>query len=253
MTKKQRKFKIPSTFHPFYTMFKPIMRMIFHKPEIINLAGEIPEKAIVIANHSNKSGPPALDLYYPQRTIKWGTHQMFGNFKSRRDYLRDILYIKKCGASPKKAAFISPILALLNPTIYKGMEMCLPTYQDARLMQTLKNSCTVLDAGISVMIFPENSNEGYKDVITELFPGFVMLAEKYYRTTGEDVPVITAYYCIRKKILIIDKPTYIQDYVKQGLDKYQIADKYRERMNQLYYEYVENKPDKKSKKKQKNK
>lgn len=241
MKKKKKEFKLPTNRQPFYKAFKPILRMIFKRPEIINLAGEVPDKAIIIANHSNKSGPPALDLYYPKPSAKWGAHQMFGNFKSRRDYLRDVLYIKKCGASKTKASLISPILAIFNPLIYKGMKMVLPTYQDVRLVQTIKNSCTVLDANMSVMIFPEDSNEGYKDVLTGLFPGFVMLAEKYYKTTGEDVPIITVYYCIRKKIMIIDKPAYIQDYVKEGLDKYQIAEKFRLRMNQLYYDYVEDK------------
>ena len=250
MAKKQKEFKVPGKFQPFYTCFKPIMRLIFKKPEIINLAGDIPDKAIVIANHSNKSGPPALDLYYPKRTCKWGAYQMFGNYKSRYNYLRNILYIQKCKASPRKATLVSPILAVLNPMIYKGMRM-MPSYPDARLMQTIKNSSKVLDANMSVMIYPEDSNDGYKDVLTGLFPGFVMLAEKYYRTTGEDAPIIPVYYCIKKRIMIIDKPVYMQEYVKQGLDRYQIAEEFKVKLNDLYFKYVENYDPKKAKKEKK--
>lgn len=238
MAKKKKEFKVPSKKQPIYSCFKIIMRWIFKRPEIINLAGELPDKAIVLANHSNKSGPPALDLYYPKFTAKWGAYQMFGNFKSRRDYLRDILYIQKCGYTRRRASFISPILALLNPMMYKGMKM-MPSYPDGRLMQTIKNSCKVLDANMSVMIFPENSNNGYKDVLTELFPGFVMLAEKYYRSTGEDVPVYPVHYCIRKRLMIIGKPLYVQDFIKEGLDRYQIAERFRQEINQLYFDYVE--------------
>ena len=62
----------------------------------------------------------------------------------------------------------------------------MPTYTDARFAKTLRYSMSVLEQGSTVMIYPENSNDGYKDVLTEFFPGFVMLSEKYY------IPFITA-------------------------------------------------------------
>ena len=116
----------------------------------------------------------------------------------------------------------------------------MPTFPDARFAKTLRNSAKVLDAGMSVMVFPENSNDGYKDVLTDFFPGFVMLAEKYYRATGEDVPVYPVYYSVKKHLLVIGKPLQVQEFVKQGLDRYQIAQKFCEAVNQLYFDHVEN-------------
>ena len=241
MAKKEKEFQVPVKNTLLYRAFKKvIMPLIFKKPEIINLAGELPKKSIVIANHSAKSGPPSLDLYYPVTCAKWGAYQMFGNFKSRKTYLRDILYIKKCGRKPGfMNSFKSWLMAIFNPFVYRGMRM-MPTYPDARFSKTLRNSAKVLDAGLSVMVFPENSNEGYKEVLTEFFPGFVMLAEKYYRATGEDVPVYPVYYSIKKRIMVIGKPLYVQDMVKEGLDRYQIAEKFCGEVNQLYFDYVQN-------------
>ena len=241
MAKKQKEFKVFSRRQPIYKPFRVIMRLIFKKPQVINLAGEIPDKCIVLANHSAKSGPPCLDLYFPKKTAKWGAYQMFGNYQSRKAYLRDILYIQKCGKKPGfKTSFIASVLAVFNPMVYKGMWM-MPTYPDGRFATTLRNSAKVLDANIPVMVFPENSNEGYKDVLTEFFPGFVMLAEKYYRATGEDVPVYPVYYSIKKRIMIIGKPMFVQDMVKEGLNRYQIAEKYCQAVNALYFEYVADK------------
>lgn len=231
----------PKPKYRLYRFLCIFFRKIFKKPEVINLAGELPDKAIILANHSAKSGPPNLDLYYPKKAVKWGAYQMFGNFKSRRDYLRDILYIQKCGMKPGfKTSFKANVLGVLNPIVYKGMWMT-PTYPDARFSKTLRFSASVLDANTSVMIFPENSNEGYKEVLTELFPGFVMLAEKYYRATGEDVPVYPVYFSVKKHIMVIGKPMYVQDYVKQGMDRYEIAQIYRDAINQLYFDYIQNK------------
>jgi len=222
-----------------YRFMKVIMRRIFKRPEIINLSGELPDKAIVLCNHSAKSGPPGLDLYYPKITGKWGAYQMFGNYKSRKAYLRDILYIQKCGAKPgAKTSFRASVLGFLSAGIYKGMRM-MPSYPDARLSKTIKNSIKVLDSGYSVMIFPENSNEGYKDVLTEFFPGFVMLADQYYRHSGEELPVYPVYYSVKKRVMVIGKPLSVQSLEREGKNRYQVAEHFCGLVNQLYFDYVE--------------
>lgn len=239
MDTKKRECKVPVKTSLLYAAFKnTVMRLIFRKPKIINLAGELPKKSIILANHSAKSGPPSFDLYYPVTCAKWGAHEMFEGFKSRMAYLRDVLYIKKCGKKPGFInSFKAGFMAIFNPFVYRGMRM-LPTYPDARFALTLRESVQVLNADMSVMIYPENSNEGYKDVLTEFFPGFVMLAEKYYRTTKEDLPVYPVYYSIKKRIMVIGKPLFVQDFVKQGLDRYQIAQRFCDEVNQLYFDYV---------------
>ena len=239
MAKKMKNTEVPSGKNWFYAIVRLFMPFIFKKPVTINLAGEIPDKHIVVVNHSAKSGPPALHIRYPKTTCKWGAYQMFGNYESRKTYLRDILYIKKLAMpAGKKTSFKAALMARLSPGIYKGMRM-MPTYPDARFTNTLRQSCKVLDANLAVMIYPENSNEGYKEVLTEFFPGFVMLAEKYYRLRGEDVPVIPAYYSLKKRIQIIGKPMYVQDYVKQGMNREQISKVFCDTVNQLYYDYVQ--------------
>lgn len=236
---KKKEFQVPAKTSVFYAAFKnTVMRLLFRKPKIINLAGELPKKGIILANHSAKSGPPSFDLYYPVTCAKWGAYQMFGNFKSRMEYLRDVLYIQKCGKKPGViTSFKAWFMAIFNPFVYRGMRM-MPTYPDARFASTLRDSAKVLDADMSVMIFPENSGEGYKDVLTEFFPGFVMLAEKYHRATKEELPVYPVYYSIKKRLMVIGKALFVQNFVKQGLDRYQIAQRFCDEVNQLYFDYV---------------
>ena len=178
---------------------------------MINLAGKIDDRCIVLANHSAKSGPAGLDFYFSKKTAKWGTYQMFGPYKMRMAYLKDILYIQKCVSKPFKASFMATILATVNHLVYRGMWM-IPSYPDMRLKQTLRVSCDIINQDIPILIFPENSNEGYKDVLTEFFPGFIMLSENYYKDTGVDLPIYPVYYSVKKRIMIIDKPLYIQEF-----------------------------------------
>ena len=39
--------------------------------------------------------------------------------------------------------------------------------------------------------------------------------------------------------MVIGKPLYVQNMVGEGLDKYQIAERFRTEINGLYYDYVE--------------
>lgn len=239
---KNKEFKVPGGRQPFYNLFKVIMRLIFRRPKVINLAGDIEKTSIVVSNHSAKSGPPSLDLYFPVKCAKWGAHEMFEGYKSRVAYLRDILAIKKCGKKPGfMTSFKAYLMAIFNPGIYKGMWM-MPTYPDMRLGKTIKNSIKVLEANKPVMVFPENSNNGYKEVLTEFFPGFVMLAQQYVKTTGKDIPIYPVYYSVKKHIMAIDKPLYVKQFIDQGLSREQIAEIYKDKVNDLYFKYVENEP-----------
>lgn len=82
--KKKKEFQVPSKKQPVYRVFKVFMRLLFKKPQIINLAGDLPDKSIIVANHSAKSGPPGLDMYYPVFCAKWGAYQMFGNTRAEK-------------------------------------------------------------------------------------------------------------------------------------------------------------------------
>ena len=110
----------------------------------------------------------------------------------------------------------------------------LPSYPDVRFRKTLQYSMDVLDAGMAVSMYPEDSNEGYFDELTHFFSGFVVLAQQYYKKTGEDVPVFPVYWGRKGNKLVVGKPLYVQDLVKEGLTREEIAERFRLEVNGLY-------------------
>ena len=58
----------------------------------------------------------------------------------------------------------------------------IPTYTDLRLMKTLKISADTLNSNEAVLIFPENSDNGYFDVLSEFNAGFVALSMFYHKS-----------------------------------------------------------------------
>lgn len=243
MAKKEKKveivFKAPkSRKQPVFRVARVFLKLIYRVKTVENLNGEpLPNKCIVVANHSAKRGPMCMELYFPLFCAKWGAHEMLGNYNMRFHYLRDIFYMKKQGFSKFKSTLKAAFEALFSIYFYRGMKV-LPTFPDSRLRKTIQYSMDMLNNDMGVMVFPENSNEGYFDEMTQFFPGFVMLAETYFKKTGEDVPVYPAYYSAKLKKIVIGKPLKVQDFVKEGLDRYQIADKFKEEVNALYHEHI---------------
>lgn len=227
----------PKRKQPFFGFIKCLLRLIFPKPKkIINLAGEIDPRSIILANHNAKVGPVYLELYFFHKHVLWGAGEMLGNYRSRYRYLRDVFYIQKRGFNKFTATIAAAFEAFFSNCFYKGMRV-LPTYKDFRLLGTINKSVASISDGVPVMIFPENSDDGYRDVMTEFFPGFVLLARAYKKKTGEEVPVYPVYYHVKKRIMCIGKPYYVSELEKSGLDRKQIADFFMEKVNDLYFNY----------------
>lgn len=229
----------PKRKQPVWKVVKPIVKLFFNA-KVRVIADEVPEKSIIAAIHSAKRGPMVYECNYPRFHATWGAHQMMGNYKSRFKYLRNVLYIQKMHKNKFSATFKAAFEALFSIFFYRGMKV-LPTYPDNRLKATLQVSMEALDQNMSVMVFPEDSNKGYFNEMTGAFPGFVMLAEQYFRKTGEDLPIVPVHYQKKTGELLIGYPLYIQELkasVEGGLNKQQVADIFKDEINALYRKYI---------------
>ena len=233
---KEIKWKLPKKRQPIWRVFKFIFHPFFYVKNVEFLGEQFPEKCIILANHNNKKGPMVYEFSLPIRHVTWGAHQMLGSYKMRFKYLRDVLYVQKNGVKKWKATLKAGFEAIFSIYTYRGMKV-LPTFPDARFRKTLHYSTQCLDAGFAISLFPEDSNQGYFDEMQHFFSGFVMLAEQYYKKTGEDVPVFPMYYGRKKKKIVVGKPLYVQDLVKQGLKRDEIAEKFRLEVNALYNDH----------------
>lgn len=238
MSKKVKDFKVPSRRQPIWKPVRGLLSFfMFGKIKVINLSDEMPDKCIMVGNHAGKNGPVAYDKFLPIFHATWGAGQMLGNYKSRYNYLRNVLYIQKCGKSKFYATIKASFEAIFSPMIYKGIKI-LGTHTDMRFAKTLKNSAAVLNSNASVLIFPEDSSEGYFDELTRFFGGFVSLSEYYYKKSGEDLPVYPVYLHLKSKKLIIGKPKYVNELAKQGASRDEICEILKNEVNSLYKNYV---------------
>ena len=222
----------PRKKQPVFACFKALIRPFVKKPRVVCLGGEPQEKCLYIANHANKMGPMMYSIFFGVYHVKWGASSMFGTYRERFRYLRDVLYVQKNKSGRRIATFRAFFEAFFSKYVYKGIKI-LPTYTDARLMRTIKKTVSLLGEGPAVMIFPENSAEGYKDVLTDFFAGFVLVAEKYRQRFGEDIPMRPVYYHKKKRIIAVGEVCTLADF--NGAKREEVAEAFRQKVNDLYY------------------
>lgn len=231
---KEKEFKVFKKKQPFFNFVKIFLRLFYRRPKVVSLVDKVEEKSIIVSNHCSKQGPMTLELYFPYFHAKWGAHEMLGNYKSRFHYLRDVYYIQK----KHKGKFYSTIKAgfesIFSIYFYRGMKM-MGTYQNAGLITTINNSIKVIENDIPIMIYPEDSNEGYKVVLEKFFPGFVLLSERYYKKNQVDLPIYPIYYHEKRRLIVIGKPAYILEMKNKGLSKDDITKEFCKMVNDLYY------------------
>lgn len=234
--KAEDKYTKPVRKKPVFNIFRAIFKHVYRAKTESEIR-ELPDKAIIVSIHSAKRGPMAIALNYPKFHGMWGHHSMLEGYRERYKYLRNVLYIQKMHKN-KFVSTVKPIYeAVVSKYVYRGMRV-IGTYTDMRIIHTIRNSMMFLDENASVILFPEDSSEGYFDEVRHAFPGFVMLASAYYQQRGEDVPVIPAYISNGKKRFILGKPRYVHELELAGMTKQQIADLLRDDINTLYRKYI---------------
>ena len=222
---------------PVWRCVSRILKVFFKKPKIINLAGELPKRAIFVANHSAMFGPLMYNLHLPAQTAAWGAYPMLGNYKSRYRYLKDVYFVQKRHKSKFSATILAFLESFFSPFFYKGMRV-LPSYNDTRFITTIRKSMQMLENDIGVIIYPEDSNSGYHEKLTDFFAGFVELARYYLRKHGQDVPIYPVYYHAKKKVMVIGEGQRLTDYLKRGLNRKQIAKEFCNLVNSLFLNYI---------------
>lgn len=233
---KEKPFSPPKRRQHVWKPVSALLKLFYKKPQIINLNRKMPKRAIFVANHAAMSGPMVYALYLPYFHVTWGAYQMLGNYKMRYRYLRDVYFMQKREMSKMSATALASFEAAFSIYFYRGIKV-LPTYPDVRFVKTVRDSIACLDDNTSVLIFPENSSDGYKEVLTEFYGGFVTLAERYNKThEGEDVDICPMYYSPRKHKIVIGKCSKFSNY--ENMTRDQIAEDFRKQVNDLYYEYI---------------
>ena len=210
-----------------------INRIIIRKPKVKFLGNkEFPNEPIfILANHVGKKAPVKIEQHYPRDFMMWGTYEMTEGFKAVHRYLRTTYYHDKKHLTKWFAWFVATLAAPFANMFYVGMRI-IPTYPDARLMITMRLTMKVYESGKDIVIYPEDSTNGYDDEIKKFFPGFVKILDMLYGK-GHDVPIYVTYYNRKDNTFYINEQIKYSELKNKYSSDEQIADAMCLLMNSL--------------------
>ena len=214
-----------------FGILKTFLKIFIRKPNFVYLGEKIDKPAIILSNHVGKTAPLKLELYFKNPFRFWGTHEMNDGFKTLYKYQSEVFYHEKKHWNLGLARAFCCIAAPLTYIFYKGLNL-ISTYRDARFKKTITESIETLNNNCSIILFPEDSSQGYLDHLTGFFGGFVSLANACYKQ-GVDIPIYATYYKKQTNQHIIDKPVMFSDLIKDGFDRDKIAKQLCDRVNAL--------------------
>ncbi len=215
----------------YFRFLKKLMRIRYKEPKFVFLGEPLENGAIVLSNHEGTDAPMALELYYDAPMRMWGAHEMNSGLGKLYSYQAKVYYHEKKHWNIHLARLFCLIASPLTHLFYSGFEL-ISTYHDARFAKTVRESIASLENGDNVIIFPENSKNGYLPELEGFFAGFALVAEKCVKR-NIDAPIYVAYYRKSDNTYIFDEPVLSSALLNSGKSKEELADMLRRRCNKL--------------------
>lgn len=215
----------------WFRLLKRMMRCRYKEPKFIYLGKEIGSGGIILSNHEGTDAPMSLEIYCNAPLRMWGAHEMNSGLIKMYKYQTKVYYHEKKHWNLHLARLFCLIASPLTNLFYKGLDL-ISTYKDGRFIKTIRESVSAIKEGDNIVIYPEDSKNGYLPELEGFFGGFVVLAETC-KKQGVDVPIYVTYFKKSELTYIVDAPVMYSELTKNGESREEVALKLLNRCNEL--------------------
>ena len=140
--------------------------------------------AVYVCSHHNLLGPLAAMCWLPVEVRPWTLHVFLEREACARHY-REYTYSKRFGMPKFLAAAAAWMTSGYVSALMRSMS-AIPVYRGSvRIGTTFKESVAALQAGESVLIFPDVDYTDDSGGIGEVYDGFLLL-ERFWRKKSEE-------------------------------------------------------------------
>lgn len=170
----------------------------FNRHKMINLdhiKEDIENPIVFLGNHAEIYGPIASALCFPVDVRFWVINMMMFDPKKVRAYMYENTFSKKTFLPVFVRKIIARNLGWVSVNVMNSLR-AIAVYRDSpmKLRQTLRESVEALEHGENLMIFPEHPEGKYeKGGVSEFSPGFLMLAEAWWKKSGKKLRILPVY------------------------------------------------------------
>ncbi len=215
----------------WFRFMKKLMVGRYKKPAFVYLGEKFSTGGVILSNHEGTDAPMSLELYCDQPIRMWGASEMNSGLVSLYKYQTRVYYHEKKGWNLHLARLFCLIASPLTNLFYKGLRL-ISTYRDVRFRRTIKESLDAIRAGENIVIFPEDSTNGYLEELEGFHVGFCVFAE-VCKKQGIDLPIYVTYFRKKDRTYIVDAPVLYSELTKNGESKQEVCRRLLDRCNEL--------------------
>ena len=215
----------------YFRILTGLMRMRYKRPRFIYLGEEFQNGALILSNHDGTDAPMSLEIYCDKPIRMWGTSEMNSGLVKLYKYQTRYYYHEKKHWNLHLARLFCLLASPLTWLFYSGFDL-ISTYKDTRLVKTLRESVDALKSGDNIVIFPEDSKNGYKAELEGFLAGFALLAD-FSKSKGLDLPIYVSYFRKSDKTYIFDAPVLYSKLTEKLSGRAEIARYLCDRCNEL--------------------
>ena len=183
---------------PYLSRFLIFLCRLHFRCKVVN-----PEKIVTddgnplvfLCNHGEFYGPMACKIYVPVPIRAWANSTMMFDKKSVTEYIYENTTSRQEGMPEIEKRILARMAAWLSVNVMGQLE-CIPVYKESplKLRETFRLTLEAMEAGDNILIFPENPEQKYpREGIGELSPGFVMLADIYWKRKKKKLRMLPMY------------------------------------------------------------
>ena len=175
-----------------YRVIKGALNRIYPKIRLEGLEKFPDEAVIFVGNHCQAHGPLVGELRLPFPRKTWCAEEMMTRDEVAAYAYRDFWAWKPAWTHPFYK-LLSHMIVPLAVILFNHAET-IPVYRDNRVLSTFRTTVQTLEAGTSVLIFPEYDRHCNR-ILDDFQDRFIDLAKLYHRRSGKALAFVPVYIC----------------------------------------------------------
>ena len=215
----------------YFRILKKLMKSRYKEPRFIYLGEKFENGALILSNHEGTDSPMSLEIYCDKPIRMWGTAEMNSGLVKLYKYQTKYYYHEKKHWNIHLARLFCLLASPLTCLFYSGFDL-ISTYKDTRIIKTLRESIASLKSGDNIVIFPEDSTNGYLPELESFLEGFALLAD-VCKKQGLDLPIYVSYFRKSDRTYIFDAPIMYSELCAKYKTRAEIARQLCNRCNEL--------------------
>ena len=186
-----------------FRFIKWCVKVFYPKVQVEGVENLPEEPVIIVGNHCQMNGPIVGELYVPNEPYIWCAGEMMHRKEVPEYAFRDLWSQKPKWTHPFYK-LLSYIIAPLSVCVFNNART-IGVYHDTRILSTFKSTVKLLQAGKSVVVFPEHDVK-HNHIVYDFQDKFIDIAKLYYKKTGKELSFVPMYIAPKLKKLCLGKP-----------------------------------------------